>query len=80
MEKHADSLLAGISVAVILNVPLRRFFVMVSRVQVVPVRQMGVFSGLGMIALVVMFCGEFVVLGGLLVVLGRFLMVLGNGV
>jgi hypothetical protein len=64
----------------ILNVPLRRLFVMVNRIQVVSVRKMRVLSRLGMISLIVMLCGEFVMLRGLLVVLGRFLMMLRNAV
>ena len=77
---QADSFLAGTSVAVILHVPLCRFFVMFGCIQVVAMRQMGVLSRLGMIALVVMLGREFVVLRRVLMVLGRFLVVVGNGV
>lgn len=64
----------------VLRVLLGGLFVMMNRIQLVAMSDMGMLGRLGMIALVMMIRCQLVVLGRLLVMLGGFFMMIGNRV
>ncbi|WP_199099120.1 hypothetical protein [Dyella sp. ASV21] len=69
-----------ITIAMMLRMLLRSFFMVMRGIQMMPVRQMRVLGRLGVITLVVMIRSQLVVLGSLLVVFRRFFMMVRDGV